>query len=160
MRTMQGILGLAAAISVALGARAASGADRAPLAQVLGITLGMPEARVHGTLARLGTRAESEGEVESEGLERELWMLRDRRYASVQVVFDDEKRLRAFQAYLKPGGRGLRYQEIGDLALARRLGYTIWQWEVPSREGKPGRRVIARGVDSTYAGSVAVTALP
>jgi hypothetical protein len=136
---------------------------RTPLAQVLGIGLGMPEDRIHRTLARIGRRAEMSGEQENEeegeGLERELWMLDDRRYGSVLVVFDARKRVRALQAYLRPGGRGLRYQEIGDLSQARRMGYTIWQWDVPGGAGKPGRRVVARGTDSTYVGSVAITTL-
>lgn len=147
------------------GAAAVRSPARVPVAQVLGLGLGMPEARVHRTLARIGSRAEEGGEVESEGgeegegLERELWMLDDRRYGSVLVVFDEEKRLRAVQAYVKPGGRGLRYRDLGDLRAARRLGYTIWQWDVPPGRNEPGRRVVARGVDSVYVGSVSITPL-
>ncbi len=150
----------AAASSLAAG----RGTARPPLEKVLGISLGMPEERVRRVLARIGHRAEQTGEQKSEeeedrGLEREYWLLDDRRYGSILVVFDADRRLRALQAYLRPGGRGLRYREIGNLRLARRLGYTIWQWEVPPRPGQPGRRVTARGADSIYAGSVAMTAL-
>jgi hypothetical protein len=180
MRTNSWRLGLPGAVLLALaltlilmsssGVAAASRAitavpARTPVAQVLGLGLGMPEARVHRTLARIGRRSEAggepegEGEEEGESLERELWVLDDRRYASVLVVFDEEKRLRAVQAYLKPGGRGLRYRDLGDLRGARRLGYTIWQWDVPPGPNEPGRRVVARGVDSVYAGSVSLTPL-
>ena len=106
----------------------------------------------------MSNRAESE--EENEGLEREVWTLDDRRYAAILVVFDEARQVRAFQAYLRPGGRGLRYREIGDLSRARRLGYTIWQWEVRPDNGRPGRRVVARGADSLFAGSVATTRLP
>jgi hypothetical protein len=42
------------------------------------------------------------------------------------------------------------------LSLARRLGFTILEWNVPPRDGRPGRRVTARGADPEYAGSVAI----
>jgi hypothetical protein len=137
----------------------------APVGSVLGLSLGMPEERVHRELARLGHPAsdavkEEDEERGNEGLMRELWMLDDPRYASILVVFDESRTLRAFQAYLRPGRRGIRYREIGDLSHAQRLGYTIWQWEVGPENGRPGRRVVARGVDSLYAGSVAMTRLP
>jgi len=173
MRTgsIHSALGIAAAVM--LWGMAAEGSSpsaqgapsqlRTPLSQVLGIGLGMHEDRIHRTLSRIGRRAEMSGEQEneeeSEGLERELWTLDDHRFASVLVVFDAHKRVRAFQAYLRPGGRALRYREIGDLSQARRMGYTIWQWDVPGATGRLGRRVVARGTDSVYAGSVAITTL-
>ena len=136
----------------------------APVGSVLGISLGMSEERVHRELDRIGHPAgdavEAENEEENEGLVRELWVLDDRRYASILVVFDESRTLRAFQAYVRPGRRALRYREIGDLYQARRLGYTIWQWEVEPDGDRPGRRVVARGADSLYAGSVAMTRLP
>ena len=177
-RHMHGILGLGLLMVSAAApspppaasstpAAVSQGTARTPLAQVLGIALGTPEARVHQVLGRIGHRtgqgeeqkSEGEGEGEAQGLERELWLLDDRRYASILVVFDADHRLHALQAYLRPGGRGLRYREIGDLRLARRLGYTIWEWKVAPRPGQLGRRVTARVVDSTYAGSVAMAVL-
>jgi len=134
----------------------------APLARVLGIAPGTTEARAHRILSRLGERLEeSEGAEEEEGgagLGRELWRLRDPRYAWVQLAVDVRHRVKAIQAHLRADGPGLRYAEIGDLAAARRLGYTILEWRVPASAQHPGRRVTARGADSVFAATVAIAA--
>jgi hypothetical protein len=148
-----------AALSAGPGSAPVSAAVADPVAKVLGIHLGMPEGQAHRLLARIGkrTRLESEAEEEADGLESELWKLRDARFAWLRLSVDADHRVRALQAYTRPGGPGLRYVDIGDLTRARRLGFTIWEWEVASRAGVPGRRVTARGADSTFAGSISIT---
>ncbi len=101
-------------------------APREPLAKVLGIMPGMPEAEAARRLARIGQRAGVvEGdrrEEDGQGYEHELWTVRDKRYASIRLVLDGRYRVRALQARLRRDGPGLRYAEIGDLGQARRLG--------------------------------------
>jgi len=135
-----------------------------PLTQILGIVPGMGEEQAHHVLARLGKRIELAGEDEAErasqtGLEREVWRLEDRRFAWLQVTLDARHRVRALQASVRPQGPGLRYAEIGDPGQGRRLGYTIWEWQVAARQGRPALRVTARGADSVYAASVALAAM-
>ena len=49
-----------------------------------------------------------------------------------------------------------RHAEIGDPARARELGYTILTWAVPSRPGRPGRIVTARGGDPVFSATVSI----
>jgi hypothetical protein len=157
---MAGVLALLLAAGGGLTTPAAARA-REPLASVLGITPGMPEAQAHRLLEPLGDRQEEVGGGEEEerggaGLEREAWKLRDRRYAWIQLSVDGSHHVHAIQATLRPDGPGLRYADIGDPNQARKLGYTILTWDVPARAGRPGRRVTARGVGSVFTATVSI----
>ncbi len=128
-----------------------------PVTDVLGIRIGMPEADAHRRLARLGVRNEEHGEVEHEGggeaMGRELWTLSRSDFRYVLLGVDREGRIASLQAFARPGGRKIRYRDLGNLEQARRLGFYIYEWQVPGKDGGRGLRIEARGSDPEYIGS-------
>jgi hypothetical protein len=153
--------------SLALGAvmLAAPGISRAghpaePMSAVLGLSPGMSEHEAHRRLSRLGDpqeNSEREGGEGTPGVEREIWKLRDPRYAWLELAIDTRHRVRAIVARLRVPGPGLRYSEVGELPQARQSGYFIYDWWVPGRSGRAGRRVTARGTDSVTVASVTIS---
>ena len=140
------------------GAAVAGAGARTVRLEILGLRVGDAEDVVHRRLRVLGTRREIESESEgTEGaaVERELWTLRDPdvRYL---VVGLEGGRVVALQAHARPGRRALRYRDVGDPARARQLGFFIYQWTVPGRDGERGLRIEARGADPEYLGSYSI----
>ncbi len=135
---------------LALLALSLTGAAR-PGPSLLGIELGMSDLQVRRKLAKLGEP--------SQGAEtaKQTWKLRHPRYGYVVVRYDRDWKVRWATAFARPEGRRLRYSEVGPLGEARRVGYYIYVWDVPPAS-RPGYRIMARGSDSLYASSVALSA--
>lgn len=134
----------------------------APRTEFFGLRVGTSEAEAHRRLRALGTPSELEsekGEPGGEGLERELWALRDPEFRYLLLGIE-KGRVVALQVYARPGRHARRYHDIGDLASARKLGFYIYQWKVPGENGEPGLCVEARGSDPEYLGSCSVVRDP
>jgi hypothetical protein len=150
-----------AALMMVLVATAWAGRETAH--HVLGIRPGMSEHDAQRRLTKLGgdrkelekPEGEEEGE-EKEGMEFEMWTLRDPRFERILLGIDHEKRVRWIHAYVRAGGRRMAYRDVGDLQRARRTGDTIWVWEVPAKGKHPAFRVEARGQDSTWLASLSL----
>lgn len=127
----------------------ASSKPKEPIDRILGLRLGAPEAKVRHELEKLGTRYRPRhGEwARGDGAEKELWSLRDPRFDFLMVHWDDDRRLDVVQVWIRQPHHDLRYSDLGDLARAKKLGNTIYVWDVAARNGEPVRRVEARGTD-------------
>ena len=128
-------------------------ASKAPPPELLGLTLGMNDLDVRGRLERIGKL----GDTQPEGKGRkQIWNLRHRRYQTLNLRFSGAFQLQWCTAYARP--RRLRYADVGDTTLARKVGRFIWVWNVPSTPGRAAYQVTARGTDPVYASSVALSA--
>ena len=112
---------------------------RAPITDLLGISLGMPRDSVRSSLA-------STARLEREERRRhEVWTLNaDPRYASLIIGYTPEWKVRFVTAVAKPDGTPIRYDEVLDTAVAehRVAGEThTWTWVT----GAPKYYVIAIG---------------
>lgn len=127
---------------------------KSPPRDILGLRLGMNEAEVHRRLTRIGLEAGyPPAKLEKR---KELWEVRHPKIASVAFKFDDEGRLKWITAFARKEGKRLRYRDVVDLRKAQRVGYYIYVWKVPAREGKPAYAVMARGADPEYLGNYAL----
>jgi len=137
-----------------------------PLARVLGVAPGMPEEQAHCILALLGERLKVEEEMEDDGgagVEREVWRLRDSRYAWMQLAIDTHHRVKAVQVFLRPGGPGSGSPRSGTSR--RRAGSASPSWSGWSRGGRalgpardrPRRRLRVRRDRGDHAGRIAPT---
>ena len=129
---------------------------------VAGVTVGMSENKAHAVLEKIGVRTEEAGEEEQEGApgtEREMWTLRDPRYAYLQLLVGPDGRVSLVQGWLRQGGPGMRFGDIGDVSEAKKLGLWIYRWTVPGKGKDPGRQIMARGADSLAVGSIMISSL-
>jgi hypothetical protein len=137
----------------------AQAAPKLRITSVLGVRVGMNEAEAHLRLGVLGQKRELESEgSESPGgdsVERELWTLRGTPYRYVVVGIED-RRVVAVQAFARPDVRSVRYADVGELTHAKRLGFYIYDWRLPARDGAPNLRIEARGTDPEYLSSYSI----
>ena len=139
-------------ISLALASSAAA-APRVPPPELVGLTLGMPDHDVRVRLERLGKLTEMQPEA---GGRKQIWQLRHRRYATLNLRLNAAFELQWCTVYAQR--RRLRYTDLGDTTVARKVGRFIWVWNVPAAAGRAAYQVMARGTDPVFASSVALSA--
>jgi len=128
--------------------------------EILGIRPGMTEHEAEERLERIATK-NPERERGGEAEEGETWTLRDHPlFTYVYLAIDGTGHVRVVQAFGHATGRRLHYSDLGDLRKARRLGFWIYRWDVPSRGHEPSRIIVARGTDSTYVGNYFISYWP
>jgi len=143
---------LALGIALALVSPAAA-APRVPPPELVGLRLGMSDHDVRVRLERLGKLAE----MQPEGGERkQIWHLRHKRYGTLNLRLNPALELQWCTAYARRGR--LRYADLGDTTVARKVGRFIWVWNVPAAAGRAAYQVMARGTDPVFASSVALSA--
>ena len=79
---------------------------------ILGIRLGMTHEAVRSVLASTGTFERQERK------RQEIWSVRDPRFNSLILGFDEEGKVRFVTAVADPAGTPVRYADVGDLAEA------------------------------------------
>jgi len=141
-------LGIALILASPLGA-----ASRVPPPELIGLTLGMPDHEVRARLERLGKLTETQPEA---GGRKQIWQLRHRRYGTLNLRFNPKFELQWCTVYARRGR--LRYTDLGDTTVARKVGRFIWVWNVPAAAGHAAYQVTARGTDPVFASSVALSA--
>jgi hypothetical protein len=151
---------------------AAAAGPRLPADTVLGLRPGMSKQAALRQLSKIGRSSSerphrtAEGESgaerhESEEASREQhWVLSDRSYAQAVVNFDARQRVRWISLFARPGGRAVRFRDIGDLTQAERRGNYIYVWSVPARGQRRPYQVIARSVLPDTLQSLTLMALP
>ena len=139
------------ALSVSLAA-AAVAAARLPRSELLGLRLGMNDLEVRRRLERIGRLSELQPDA---GGRKQIWTLRDSRYATLNLRLTANHDLQWCTAYARP--RRIRYSQIGDTTAARRAGRHIWIWAVPASAAGVAYQVTARGTDPLYCSSVALS---
>jgi hypothetical protein len=92
---------------------------------------------------------------EGEG-RKQIWNLRHRRYQTLNLRLNPEYVLQWCTAYPRRGR--VRYADVGDTTLARKLGRFIWVWNVTATGTRAAYQITARGADPIYASSVALSA--
>jgi hypothetical protein len=93
---------------------------------ILGIRLGMSHDAVRSALASSGTFQRQERK------RQEIWSVRDPRFNSLILGFDEEGNVRFVTAVADPGGTPVRYGDLGDVAEAthREAGLNhTYTWE-------------------------------
>ena len=129
-------------------------AAKPPRAELLGISLGMPEDEAHERLVRIGTLSPGPThERESEA--QASWTLRAGPWAYVALGLHDNQ-VAWVTAFARPKGHRVRYRDLGSLAECQRSGAYFFIWRVPARGSQPAYKVIARGTDSLYVDSVSL----
>lgn len=146
---MRKLLVLAIAVTLASPLVAAS---RVPRAELLGLTLGMPDHDVRARLERLGKPSATQPEA---GGRKQIWQLRHRRYETANLRFNPAFELQWCTLYARRGR--LRYTDVGDTTAARKVGRFIWVWNVPASATRAAYQVTARGTDPVFASSVALS---
>src|SRR5262249_50083213 len=95
--------------------------------EIMGISLDMRRAVVHGLL-------QSIGQLEKEDRKRqEVWAIKDARVSHLLVGYDADNRVRYVTALARTDGPRISYQDIADVKNARRLsnqGNYKFTWEV------------------------------
>ena len=145
-------------LCMALALAPASALAKAPLSNVLGIVPGMREDAAHRILERVGRRTTGGEEDAREQGDQETWTLDHPRFTYMVLKVDDEERVQYVQGWLRKVPRRVRYQDIGDLRQAKRLGSYIYSWSLPARADRPALVVQARGADPRFPGSYLVAA--
>jgi hypothetical protein len=140
------------AVIMMLGTPILVAAPKVPPPDLLGLTLGMSDLEVRRRLERLGKMSETE--LEGEGREQ-IWNLRDRRYQTLSLRLSPKLELQWCTAYARP--HRLRYTDVGDTTLARKVGRFIWVWKMAANTGGAAYQITARGADPVYASSVALS---
>lgn len=130
-------------------------APRMPPPELLGLTLGMNDLEVRRRLERIGKLADMQ--PEGGGGRKQIWNLRHRRFQTLNLRLTPEFKLQWCTAYAKRGR--MRYADIGDTTLARKVGRFIWIWSAKAAGGRPAYQITARGTDPAYASSVALSTL-
>lgn len=138
-------------LSIAFAA-AAVAAARMPRNDLLGLRLGMSDLEVRRRLERIGRLTEMQPDA---GGRKQIWTLRDARYATLNLRLDAKHDLQWCTAYARP--RRVRYAQIGDTTAARRAGRHIWIWAVASSPVAAAYQVTARGTDPVFCSSVALS---
>ena len=147
---MRSLLALGIAMTLASPLAAAS---RVPPPELVGLTLGMPDHEVRARLRRLGKLTEMQPEA---GGRKQIWQLRHKRYGTLNLRLNPALELQWCTAYARRGR--LRYTDLGDTTVARKVGRFIWVWNVPAAAGRAAYQVMARGTDPEFASSVALSA--
>jgi hypothetical protein len=114
----------------------------------------MPEEEAREHLARIGTLSPGPAH-EKESEEQGTWTLRRGPWVYVALGLQDE-RVAWVTAFARPEGRRVRYRDIGSLDECQRTGAYFFIWRVPAQGSRPAYKVIARGTDSLYVGSVSL----
>jgi hypothetical protein len=127
-------------------------APKVPPQELLGLTLGMSDVEIRGHLERIGTLSKTQ--PEGEGREQ-IWNLRHRHFQTLNLRLNPAFELQWCTAYARPGR--LRYTNVGDTTLARKVGRFIWVWNVTASGGRAAYQITARGTDPVYASSVALS---
>ena len=148
-RGMRALVALGLAVILASPLVAAS---RVPPAELLGLTLGMPDHDVRTRLGRLGKPSATQPDA---GGRKQIWQLRHRRYETANLRFNPAFELQWCTLYARRGR--LRYTELGDTTTARKVGRFIWVWNVPASATGAAYQVTARGTDPVFASSVALS---
>lgn len=130
-------------------------APRMPPPELLGLTLGMNDLDVRKRLEHIGKLADMQPEGGA-GL-KQIWNLQHRRYQTLNLRLNPEFKLQWCTVYAKQGR--LRYADIGDTTLARKVGRFIWIWSAKASDARPAYQITARGTDPAYASSVALSTL-
>lgn len=130
---------LAAALLLLLVSCATSvPASRTPLSDILGVTLGMPGDTVRTTLAATGKFERQERK------RQEIWTVRDPRFSSLIIGYDENRNVRFVTAVADPAGVPVTYGDVVDIAAAehREAGENhTYTW----RTGDPRYFIIAIG---------------
>ena len=137
-------LGSAASLLALLLAVLPAEAAKRPVDRVLGLQLGMPKEAAVERLRKFGKLTSEKGEVAAT---RQRWELSDKSYAHLVIQYDSQRRVQWISAFARPGGRAIRYRDLGDLDQARKSGDYIYVWSVPARDAHDPYQVIARGHD-------------
>lgn len=128
-------------------------APRVPPQELLGLTLGMTDIEIRGRLERIGKLSETQPEGKGR---KQIWNLRHRRYQTMNLRLNPAFELQWCTAYPRRGR--LRYADVGDTTLARKVGRFIWVWNVTATSTKAAYQITARGTDPVFASSVALSA--
>ena len=119
-----------------------------PERQILGIQLGMAEAKVHERLKAIGTL------VRKEEKRQEAWQIRDPSFSHLIVGFNKDEKLRYVTAVAREDkdAKRVSYDHIGDLKQARQAGDPKvnnfnYQWDLPAARDNPHMLVMAIGRD-------------
>ena len=126
---------------------APSAAARQPAPQILGLRLGMPYEQARSRLSEIGQfKSEDEGQ--------QVWILtHDQHYQYAIIGFDRDRQVRYVTVLARPGGKPVRYADIGDLAHATRSGgpgNLRYTWQVSVNGGRFEYLVVAKGNDQRY----------
>ena len=127
-------------------------APRVPPPELLGLALGMNDLEVRGRLERVGKLSETQPEGRGR---KQIWHLRHRRYETLNLRFSPAFELQWCTAYARRGR--VRYADVGDTTLARKVGRFIWVWNVSATGSRAAYQITARGTDPVYASSVALS---
>lgn len=146
---------IASLICSSLGIAGAHAAAKMP-SDILDLRLGMSEEQVRSRLAKIATQQKEEKtEAEEEG-EQEVWILKKHPELNYLLVrFNSEHRLVLVTAVVHQPSK-VRYGDLADLKFAemktdgRNYAYT---WKIPSKKGRRGYAVVARGSDPQYLNS-------
>ena len=136
---------------------AASAAVRVPGDGVLGVRLGMSKETVLERMAKIGQPTSDQGE---ESVTTQQWLISDPGYARIVVNFDGGERVQWISVFARPGGRGVRFSDVGDLRRARKRGDYVYAWSVPAKGRRSPYQVIARSQNPDTLQSLSVVRLP
>lgn len=126
---------------------------RTPSPELLGLRIGMTDLEVRRQLEKIGTAGEMQP-AEGSG-RKQIWQLRDKRYETLNLRMSAKYELQWCTAYARKGK--VRYSDVGDTTLARKVGRFIWVWSANATRERPAYQVTARGTDPRYASSVALS---
>lgn len=124
MRILPVLLPLVAIATLAF--TAAGGAGGLPPDRLLGVRLGMTDQEARAALVKIGAV------TRGADTRRQTWEIRDPRYRYLVVRLDDEWRVKWMTVFARPGGRSIRYRDVGDLSRGHRVGYYSWVWTLPA----------------------------
>ena len=132
-----------------------------PVGEILGFHVGMPQGEVVKRLLEMGELVERKAEPAGKELEmKQLWNLRDPRFASLIVRFDSHDKLKWITAYVREGGPSQLYSDVGDTTVAKLAGRYIYTWKIEARDGKPASVLTARGTSPERFSSMSLVAAP
>lgn len=136
-------------IVAVLAAVFATGAlAKEPASELLGVKVGQTKEQVHAALDAIGdfTRAERK--------RQEVWSVKDARFESAIVGYDETGALRFVTAVARPTGKQrIRFQDIGNIRHAKvevSGSLRTYTWTVPAQGGVPAHLVIAIGTDPGF----------
>jgi hypothetical protein len=112
----------------------------------------MTDPEVRDRLARVGKLSETQPEGAGR---KQIWRLRHRKFQTLNLRMSPAFELQWCTVYARKNR--VRYAELGDTTLARKVGRFIWVWNVPASGALPGYQVTARGTDPVFASSVALS---